>query len=658
MAQIVKLKRTSVAGKVPSTSNLQLGELAINTNDGRIFFKKNDGSDSIEHIITTDSITTGSITINGGITAATLTLSGLSAQNSETDVLTINGSNIIGTRQLGSNAFNSTAIPENLSELTNDSGFVAGDVFDNDGTFASLRAQGTTKGDVGLGLVTNESKSTMFISPTFTGTPLSTTPSANDNSTKIATTAYVQTELTDLVGNAPAAFDTLGEISASLAADSGALDSLTTVVSGKLQKDQNLSDLSNVSTARTNLGVDASGTDNSTDVTLAGNNFLSLSGQEITAGTVDISSHTNLAVSDTTNVDMILSGNTLSANLKGGVVSGSGQVNVQLTQNYERPAIVSNGIAASLGSGIESNEILTLLDGNGIVSGSSQIDHDATTNFNANEHFTQASITTVGTIGTGVWQGTAIASAYLDSDTAHLSGTQTFSGAKTFSAAVNIESTTESTSQTTGALIVDGGVGIAKNINVGGNSLFGDSLTDSHIFSGSVTIEASGSTVFDVQGSQGQLFSLTDSLSGDIFSVGDISGDPIFNVNSSGIVTIEDQLDVSGSFYATGDVVAYASSDERLKDNLIPIGNPNEKIKQIGGYEFDWNENQNTYKGHDVGVIAQEIEKVLPEVVTTRDNGYKAVKYEKLVALLIESNKELINRVEELEKKLEDNGNI
>ena len=153
------------------------------------------------------------------------------------------------------------------------------------------------------------------------------------------------------------------------------------------------------------------------------------------------------------------------------------------------------------------------------------------------------------------------------------------------------------------------------------------------------------------------MFSITDSLSGDIFSVGDISGDPIFNVNSSGTVTIEDQLDVSGSIYATGDVVAYASSDERFKDNIISIGNPNEKIKQIGGYEFDWNENQNTYKGHDVGVIAQEIEKVLPEVVTTRDNGYKAVKYEKLVALLIESNKELIQRVEELEKKLEDSGN-
>tara|TARA_Y100001938_G_C8077032_1_gene426711 strand:+ start:159 stop:1766 length:1608 start_codon:yes stop_codon:yes gene_type:complete len=61
----------------------------------------------------------------------------------------------------------------------------------------------------------------------------------------------------------------------------------------------------------------------------------------------------------------------------------------------------------------------------------SEIDHDSLQNFDANEHFTQANITTVGTISTGVWQGTAIASAYLDSDTAHLSGAQTFTGSKT-----------------------------------------------------------------------------------------------------------------------------------------------------------------------------------------------------------------------------------
>ena len=68
------------------------------------------------------------------------------------------------------------------------------------------------------------------------------------------------------------------------------------------------------------------------------------------------------------------------------------------------------------------------INNSGVIQVAAQtvIDHDQLANFAANEHFTQANITTVGTIGTGVWQGTAIASAYLDSDTAHLSTSKQF----------------------------------------------------------------------------------------------------------------------------------------------------------------------------------------------------------------------------------------
>ena len=92
---------------------------------------------------------------------------------------------------------------------------------------------------------------------------------------------------------------------------------------------------------------------------------------------------------------------------------------------------------------------------------------------------------------------------------------------------------------------------------------------------------------------------------------------------------------------ASGDVIAFGSSDERLKDNIKPITEPLWKLNQIGGYTFDWNDKQDTYEGHDVGVVAQEIHKVLPEVVAERSNGYLGVKYEKIVPLLIESIKEL-----------------
>ena len=100
-------------------------------------------------------------------------------------------------------------------------------------------------------------------SPALTGNPTAPTQADNDNSTKIATTAYVQREVADLLGGAPAAFDTLLEISASIADGDSDVVALTTVVGGKLQKDQNLSDLTNASTARTNL--DLGNVDNTSD---------------------------------------------------------------------------------------------------------------------------------------------------------------------------------------------------------------------------------------------------------------------------------------------------------------------------------------------------------------------------------------------------------
>ncbi len=70
MAQVVKLKRTAVQGKVPTTSSLELGELAINTYDGRIFFEKDNGTPSIQSVVVTDALITGSINLTGAVTAS------------------------------------------------------------------------------------------------------------------------------------------------------------------------------------------------------------------------------------------------------------------------------------------------------------------------------------------------------------------------------------------------------------------------------------------------------------------------------------------------------------------------------------------------------------------------------------------------------------
>ena len=104
---------------------------------------------------------------------------------------------------------------------------------------------------------------------------------------------------------------------------------------------------------------------------------------------------------------------------------------------------------------------------------------------------------------------------------------------------------------------------------------------------------------------------------------------------------------------STGDIVAYYSSDERLKDNIQVIDGALEKVSQIKGVEFDWNDKQDVYEGHDIGVIAQDVEAVAPEIVETREDGYKAVKYEKLTALLIEAVKELTEQNKQMKAEIE-----
>jgi hypothetical protein len=185
---------------------------------------------------------------------------------------------------------------------------------------------------------------------------------------------------------------------------------------------------------------------------------------------------------------------------------------------------------------------------------------------------------------------------------------------------------------TTGAQYTNG----MKVVNNYETAMFTGRGSGGHVIAGDTNIRFG----FSYDYTTGEKMRITSGGKVLIGTTGDV-GDYKLQVNGS-ILAID-------SIYSNGDVIAYASSDIRLKDNILPIKNALEKVKKIGGYTFDWNNKQTTYEGHDVGVIAQEIEAVLPEVVTTRDNGYKAVKYEKLTALLIESIKEQQVQIERLE---------
>lgn len=184
-----------------------------------------------------------------------------------------------------------------------------------------------------------------------------------------------------------------------------------------------------------------------------------------------------------------------------------------------------------------------------------------------------------------------------------------------------------------------------------GDSRIKDNGTTISLTSTNISMGITSSAPYQPYISMGNILSGYINMNATDIQIGQ-SPSSIYISASASSVTIQGTCYVLGILYGYGDIVSYYSSDERLKDNKTHISNSIEKIKQIGGYEFDWNDKQTTYYGHDVGVIAQEIEKVLPELVTTRDNGYKAVKYEKIVALLIEGIKEQQIQIDKLNSKL------
>jgi hypothetical protein len=133
------------------------------------------------------------------------------------------------------------------------------------------------------------------------------------------------------------------------------------------------------------------------------------------------------------------------------------------------------------------------------------------------------------------------------------------------------------------------------------------------------------------------------------------SDDPQFN--SLGIGTAASAT--TGQIRATDDITAFYSSDVALKENIQNIPSASDKIEQLNGVLFDWKQDWIDTNGgedgyfvrkSDVGVIAQDVERVLPEIVGTRPNGIKAVKYDRLCALLIEGFKEMKQEIKQLKE--------
>jgi hypothetical protein len=188
---------------------------------------------------------------------------------------------------------------------------------------------------------------------------------------------------------------------------------------------------------------------------------------------------------------------------------------------------------------------------------------------------------TVSVAGTSVNTGNTLVARDASGD--FTAGTITLSGLS-LSGALVLSNTTESIDKDTGCLILEGGLGVEKNANIGGM------------------------------------------------------------LNVTGITTCAGGLDVTGDIAASGTVTA--QSDEKLKENVITIENALEKVLSLRGVEYDRIDSGD----HQIGVIAQEVEKIVPAVVY--GDEIKSVAYANLVGLLIEAIKEQQKEIEEMKKNL------
>jgi hypothetical protein len=204
------------------------------------------------------------------------------------------------------------------------------------------------------------------------------------------------------------------------------------------------------------------------------------------------------------------------------------------------------------------------------------------------------------------------------------------------------------------------GTGAGANIKSGEkNIVIGEGAMGENFYAGSGT--GSSNIIIGYQAGYSSA-----NTSSNIF-IGNQAG---FKETGSGKLIIENSSSetplVSGDFETNvftvnGDVTAAkfnTTSDAALKKNIVSLTDVIEKLKTLRGVYFDWDLSENSglllSEGRQIGVIAQEVEKVYPELVTINDRGYKMVDYTKLAPVLLEAIKEQQKQIEDQQKEIDE----
>ena len=265
------------------------------------------------------------------------------------------------------------------------------------------------------------------------------------------------------------------------------------------------------------------------------------------------------------------------------------------------------------------------------------------------------------------------------SETLNVVGIATFTGNIDANGNLDVSGHTELDNVNVSAASTFGGlVDVNANLDVFGTSTFRDAVIVSSggltVSVGNITGTLDNSLTLEVTGtglsggaaynnSDSATFTVTSNATSDNIADAIVSRHPDTSNISVGGITCTGvsagthsiscgTITASGDITSTGDIVAYLTSDLRLKTNINPIADALNKVKSISGNTFEWNENS-THEGQDTGVIAQEIEALgLPGIIKERGDGYLGVRYERLVPLLIEAIKKLSDKVDSLEEIL------
>ena len=241
---------------------------------------------------------------------------------------------------------------------------------------------------------------------------------------------------------------------------------------------------------------------------------------------------------------------------------------------------------------------------------------------------------------------------------------------------VRILGSVESTNKDTGTVVIEGGVGIEKNLNVGGTVQISGISTlsnDLHLLDNANLRIGTGNDLKLYHDSTNSY--IDDSGTGDLYirangalRINKYTGEEMLIANADAGVqayynntlrleTTNNGARVVGILSATDDIIAFIS-DERLKTNIKPIENALDKVINLSGFTYTFNEVGQSL-GFDgtithVGVSAQQVQAVLPEAVAPApvDDNYITVKYDKIVPLLIEAIKELKAEIDELKGRV------